>query len=74
MINTLDVIIKAHLFPSQGIMHTPLGGLTPPSFCMTPPSFGELGVCLGVFLGGSAGIRGVFREVVSTSTKFGLRT
>jgi len=50
----------------------------PPSFGMT--SFGELGVCLGVsgvyqrvFLGGIAlGIRGVFREVVST--EFGLRT
>jgi hypothetical protein len=24
-------------------------GVNTPSFCMTPPSFGELGVCLGVY-------------------------
>jgi hypothetical protein len=63
-------------------MHTPLEGVNTPSFCMTPPSFGELGGVLGgvsasggcswVVAQPAQGIRGVFREVVST--EFGLRT
>ena len=50
----------------QGIMHTPLGGVNTPQFLYdTPPVLASWGCVRGVFLDGSAGIWGVFREVVS---------